>query len=174
MAMDLVDEIPAIGKIAPAVHRVYRPVFESGSMEQLMRFLAMRDMPRGRRASVSESTAIPINTIRCWRRPPSRRPCPHRPARVGLRKEAAGRVRLGGSGLSSGERQLSCLGTESRVAGPRMRCPPEPPARRFRVFTRQHSTSSPLSGECALLVRFPRQGRFVGPMCDDHRWAKMP
>jgi hypothetical protein len=33
MAMELVDQVRAIGKIAPAVHRDYRPMFESGSME---------------------------------------------------------------------------------------------------------------------------------------------
>jgi hypothetical protein len=68
MAMDIVNQVRAIGKIAPAVHRDYRPVLESGSKEQLMRFLAMRDVPHGSIAWVSESTDIPVNTIRCWRR----------------------------------------------------------------------------------------------------------
>jgi hypothetical protein len=61
--MDLVDQVGAIGKIAPAVHRDYRPVFESGSKEQLMRFLAMCDVPRGSIAWASESTDIPVNPI---------------------------------------------------------------------------------------------------------------
>jgi hypothetical protein len=65
--MGLVDQICAIGKIAPAVHRDYRPVFESGSTEQLMRFLAMGNVPRDGITRVSESTDIPINTIRCRR-----------------------------------------------------------------------------------------------------------
>jgi hypothetical protein len=68
MAMDLVGQVCAIGEIVLAVHRGYRPVFESGSIKQLMRFLAMRDLPYGSIARVSESTTIPINTIRCWRR----------------------------------------------------------------------------------------------------------
>jgi hypothetical protein len=36
MAMDLVDQVHAIGKITPAVHHNYRLAFESGSMGQLM------------------------------------------------------------------------------------------------------------------------------------------
>jgi hypothetical protein len=63
--MDLVNQARAISKIAPAVHPDYRPVFESGSKEQLMQFLAMRDVPHGSIACVSESTDISINSIRC-------------------------------------------------------------------------------------------------------------
>jgi hypothetical protein len=68
MAMDLADQVRAIGNIALAVHRDYRPVFESGLMEQLMRFLAIHDVPVGSVARLSESTDIPINTIQCCSR----------------------------------------------------------------------------------------------------------
>jgi hypothetical protein len=57
-----------IGKIAPAVHRDHRSMLESGSMEQLMRFLAMRDVLHGSITLVSESTDMPINMIRSWQR----------------------------------------------------------------------------------------------------------
>jgi hypothetical protein len=59
MAMDLVDQVVAFGRIAPAVYRDYRPVFESGLMEQLMRFLAIGDVPHGSITRVSESTDVP-------------------------------------------------------------------------------------------------------------------
>jgi hypothetical protein len=58
--MKLVDRVRGIGKITP--------VIESGSMEQLMQFLTMGDVPHGRIARRWESTDSPINTIRCWRR----------------------------------------------------------------------------------------------------------
>jgi hypothetical protein len=169
LAMKLVDQVGAIGRIAPAVHRDYRPMFESGWMEQLMRFLSMGDVPHGRITRVSESIDISIKIIRCWWREllqnPNwqpmrallyRRPCPQRLARVGFGREAPGRVCLGGPVLSSGDCQLSCVDNECRVAGPRMRCPPEPPARRFEVLTLRHYARSPLSSECAFAVRFPQ------------------
>jgi hypothetical protein len=65
MAMEFVDQVRAIGMIAPAVHCDYRTVFESGSMEHLMRFLAMGNISHGNITRVSESINIPMNMVRC-------------------------------------------------------------------------------------------------------------
>jgi hypothetical protein len=67
MATELVIQVRAISKISPAVHRDYRPVFESGSIEQSMRFLAMGDVPHGSITRVSVDFDTPINMIRYYR-----------------------------------------------------------------------------------------------------------
>ena len=46
----------------------FREIFESGEMEAMMQLLAMPNLPRNALQGLSHTTAIPLGTLRSWRR----------------------------------------------------------------------------------------------------------